>query len=483
MKFSKNKLFFTIFFVPFFAGFLTAQPVLKSSAPKFQTFLLPRLQRTAPTLSGITVENYLETSAGRSFRGNALESVAREVYKKDFSRNFTSLDATYHGGKNGLDGLFVKFNRRGVAQKIHVVEIKSGNAGLSVNKMNAPQMSKKWILQDIDKAISEKTNNPLEKIKLEKARQAIKSGNYERYVDYVDYSNGRLKISQYKITGEYDWRKISQAKRMEENVFKYDRYDGGKTLANFSYLDKDSARLNPFERKIREKMFKEFDKALEKMGKTSTERKAWLKRLRTDPNFSGIKDFEQVAESVPSKKVREEIEKANRIKIQTRAIQGVILVLSAISEGRSIYNFVQGKISTSDLVFDSALNAVTVSSVFIKQLNPFMTPIFLAVEGVKNAVKWRQGNITTSQAIINVASAVAELGAFIVGAKIGGAIGTAIAPGPGTVIGGGVGGAAAVIAVNFFGQKIVNYYETLKEPVLFNVLCDDLQNYIESTAV
>ena len=141
--------FLIIFLFSFFE--LNAQAVLSSKNVKYHSMIQPLSLKKSPSLAiNPNIPNFLEnTSSGRVFRGKALEPVAREVYKHNFGVGYQYVDASYNKGVNGLDGLLVKKNLR----KVHVVEIKSGNASLNA-KSSSPQLSKEWILNGIDKSLA-----------------------------------------------------------------------------------------------------------------------------------------------------------------------------------------------------------------------------------------------------------------------------------------------------------------------------------------
>lgn len=488
----ETKIIFALLLFIFSAGILSGQALKQDIGTKFKRSFLPySTQAKMPTLSIIPVENYFETSArGKSYRGKMLEPIAREIYKNNFARNFKTLNATYNNGTNGLDGLFVKFDSRGNIRKVHVVEIKSGNAQL--NKFNK-QMSKKWINSSINKSILEKEKNlvkirnkisaernPIKRITLKnefknlnnerkylkKAKTSIQHGNYERYLVRVDYLDGKVKVIQQKILKETKFNDVVAGTP--------------KILSEFSYLDKDSSKLNSFQRQIKATMFNGFDEGLKKLGKTPEQREAFMYELKTNPNFTSTKEFSQVELSKATKNKIKEILNA-RSKI--RFIKGGIFLLSVASEAKSIYDFAQNRISISDFVFDTANNMIAVTSLFIEKLNPYLIPIVLTLDGVKNLLKWSRGSITTSQAIINVSSSIAGTAAFLGGAALGAKIGSTIG-GVGGFIGGIAGGIIAagfaVIFANFIGQEIVNHYEILRESKAFDLFCDDLQEYIKT---
>lgn len=491
----KPKIIFAILLFIFSTKILTAQALKQNFVIKFKCSFLPyTAQIRMPALSKITVENYFETSAGgKSYRGKMLEPIAREIYKNNFARNFKSLDATYNNGTNGLDGLFVKFDSRKNIRKVHVVEIKSGNAQL--NKFNK-QMSKKWINSGINKSILEKEKNlvklrnkisaernPIKRMTLKnefknlnnerkylnKAKTNIQYGNYERYLVRIDYLDGKIKVIQQKILKETKFNDVITGTP--------------KILSEFSYLDKDALKLNSFQRQIKETIFNEFDEGLKKLGKTPEQRAAFMYELKTNPNFTSTKEFSQVELSKAAKNKIKKIQNNFNIRSQIRFIKSGILLLSVASEAKSIFDFVQNKITISDFAFASVSNMIATTSLFIEQLNPYLVPIMLTLDLTKNLWNWSRGNVNTSQAIINISSSVAGTAAFMGGAAIGATIGGSIGGGIGGFVGGVIGGSIAAgvafISVNFIGQKIINYYEILRESKAFDLFCDDLQEYIK----
>lgn len=502
------KRFFVCMVIIFSLIDLNAQVTINTNVPKFQTAAVPLSLRKSPIIKiDPTFPNVLENSAsGRSMRGKILEPIAKEIYKSNFGSKFQYVDATYHSGSNGIDGLLIKKNWRGSITKVHIVEVKSGNASLHVNS-KLPQLSKEWILDRIDKSIAEKTKI-LKKLQksmkkkdlpstvlkenrkgfsrinrerrnLKKTRINVVNDNFERFLVDIQYKNGCLTVEQTEILGENpNYKNIPRNKRKPNDIFKWGET---KTLAKFSFLDIDDYKLNSFQRQVKNTMFKEFEQTLRKYGYTEAEVQSYMYKLRTDGNFNpskngfGDESFKQIAEK--------SIDKVNKSYVrQQNVIKGGIITLAVISEGKALYDWRMGSISTADFVFNTTLNMASVVPAFIEKLNPYMmTAIFICIDVVKNAYNIKTGKIKREDGIINVAANISGLGAGVAAsialgsAKIGGAIGTFIGTPIGGVIIGGAFVAVTIAIVKWTGHTIVNYFEAIKEPKRFNLMLIDIR--------
>jgi len=505
---NKYYLFFLIIFV--FSFFeLNAQAVLKTNNVKYYPVTLPLSLKKSPSLAiNPNIPNLLEnSSSGRSYRGKALEPVAREVYKHNFGVGYQYIDASYNKGVNGLDGLLVKKNLRGNITKVHVVEIKSGNASLNA-KSSTPQLSKEWILSGINKSLEEKVKNlkqlqydmkskkisstmlkekraeytkiNKERHDLIKSRNMIENDQYRAYQANVKYNDGRLTVEQWEVLGE-NYKDIPINKRNPDNIFKWSEK---KVLVDFSYLDKDNSKLNSFQKKVKQTMFTEFENILRKQNYSETEIASFMSRLKTDKKFnpSNMRLSDDVIRNTATNSINKVIQKNMYIK------HGLGLSLLTIaSEVGVVLDYANGNIGTTDFIINSGLNAIEITSNFVTKLNPYMTGIYIATDILKKAYSYGTGKITISNALINT---TANIAGFVVGglavkavalgaAKIGGAIGSFVStPVGGIVVSGVVFGVTYGITssiIKFTGNAIVNKYESIKSPERFDVICNEIK--------
>ena len=484
-----------VLFIVLFSDKLTAQV---QTARFFSSY---KYYTPAVTLSPvyksktIAPVNYLESNIGGGYgkRGKALEPIASSIYKISIARNFIEVDATYRT-VNGLDGLFVKTNSRGHVTKVHIIEIKSADARIEFFK-DFPQCSKKWNLMVMDKSLAEydryidfrtKEGNFNEVKKLEagkellrQSRVAVERGEYDFYHVNITYTDGHLKVSQWKILSE-EYEKINRNEWTPDNVFKY---GDEKILADFSYLDKDFKNLSNFEKQMRQTMFENFEAQLKTMGKSPEEIASFMKELRTNENFNPSKAIEQKIVEEETINAMEKIQK--KFVRQNNILKGGFAAIAIFMEVKSIYKFINGRISTSELIFDSVSNTTMLAATFIPKFSPFMTVIFGAIDVAKNLYSYSKGSITTSEAIINITAnisglltgtiATTALMSALSAAEIGGTVGSFITtPIGGTIIGGlmfTVTYGLTFVIVKAVGTKIVNVFESYKAPERFNQIC------------
>ena len=505
-----NKIKILLIIFCFFSFFeISAQPVMKSESIKFQSSYLPLSLKKKPQLVyNSDIPNLLETDRGRTYRGKALEPIARDIYKHNFGIGYQYVDASYNKGVNGLDGLLVKKNTRGSITKVHVVEIKSGTASLKANIL-APQLSKEWILSGIDKSLAEKVtsleqlqynikynNLSSSQVKQEKAefskinkerrllsktREMIDNDLFRRFQVNIKYNDGKLLVEQWEVLEE-TYKDIPINKRNSENIFKWSEK---KTLANFSYLDKDNYKLSPFEKKVKKSMFDEFEKVLRKQGYSEVDINSYLKRLRTDKNLnpSNIAGLADDIDHI----TKTSFERASKNYNIKNSIG--LTCLALFQKGKVIYDYCNGSIGKTDLIFNSVTNSADLLSVFIKRLNPYMTSVFVVTDVIKNIYSYGKGSISFSNAIINSASNIAGV---IVGglaakavalgaAKIGGTVGSFVSsPVGGLIVAGITFGVTYFITSNIVrwtGNIIINKYEAIKTPERFNSICNQIRTF------
>lgn len=509
MEKSKRILLFSIISI-FSLIELHSQAVVKPKSLKFQAYAvsLPRTLRTQSLSVNQNVPNYMEKKS--SARGFALEPVAREVYKNTFGSKFQYIDATYGNGKHGIDGLLYSKDFRGNIRKVHVIEIKSGNASLNTKK-NVPQLSKEWILNSIDKSLEEKIGN-LSKLQkeinkknisssilenkkteyskinkerhlLSKTRNRIDIGDYKRFLVTIDYKDGRLTVVQKEVLEE-TFKDIPVEKRTAKNSFTWSK---PKELANFSYLDKDLHKLNKYEIKVRKILFHEFEKALKKESYSESEIQSYMTRLRTDPHFnpSGKMLGEETVNQITAKSIKKTL---RNYRLQGSVLKCGFATLAVIYESKSIHDYVEGKISKSDLVFYSAQNGFLISSLIFQKLNPFMNIFFVGIDIAKNLYDYSIGRISENDVYINFVANVsglfvggittnAVLAAMSIG-KMGSILSSfVISPIGGAIVGGFVFAISYGITnaiVKWTGRAIVNKYEAIKSREQFDLICTDL---------
>lgn len=455
--------------------------------------------------------NLLEaTKAGQRTRGLAFEAVARDIYK-EFSggKSLEWVDATYNNGNNGIDGLALKYNKRGIVTDVHVIEVKSGNAHLGQTNYGM-QLSKKWILHSLDQSIAQKTRKAAklknlidmlggdldkkaktskrattigeklrkwadaireklrkqyeeqakalnENIKdLKKAKRFVESGRYKRYVVRVSYKDGRLVITQRKASEDADGKiKLGYAKK----------------IVDFSYLEKDIATLKPGQLKWRNAMLKKLEAYLKESGSfTKKEVENFMKLLTTEGN---------------SKAVEEAIvTRITTLKYLTIGVGAGFVLLSAGNEIKTIYDYVHGKINRTDLVFNSIMNGLGIAtgtfgivatafggssalqtvntavvntgvgSFIASHANIVIMVMFTTVDVIKNVYNISKGNVRTSEGVINIAANIVGAAAGAVGAWAGAKLGLAAGAAIGLYFGktgAAIGGAIGTVVGGLIG--------------------------------
>ena len=498
--------FLIIFLFSFFE--LNAQAVLSSKNVKYHSMTQPLSLKKSPSLAiNPNIPNFLENSkSGQNLRGKTLEPVAREVYKHNFGVGYQYVDASYHKGVNGLDGLLIKKNLRGDITKVHVVEIKSGTASLKVNQ-NMPQLSKDWILSGIDKSLAEKVKNlkqlqydmkskkisptilkekrteyskiNKERHLLSRTRKMVENNIYKRYLVNVKYNDGRLTVEQVEVLEER-YKDIPINKRNPENSYVY---GNSEPLVDFSYLDKDNSKLISFQKKVKKIMFSEFENTLRKLNYSDTEIASFMTRLRTDKNFnpSNLNLSDNILNKIA-------INSQNKVQKNMYIKHGLGLsLLTIVSEVGVVQDYANGNIGTVDFMINSGLNAIEITSNFVTKLNPYMTGIYIATDILKNVYNVGSSKISISTALINTSANIAgivvgglaakavALGAAKIGGTVGSFVGTPIG---GIVVGGVVFGVTYGITstvVKFTGNTIVNKYESIKSPERFNAVCNEIK--------
>lgn len=510
------------------------QPVKKIEAIRFHTPAVQLSLVQAQHLSWQALQaakyrkksNLLEaTKAGQRIRGLAFEAVARDIYK-ELNKSFEWVDATYNNGNNGIDGLALKY-KGGEVTDVHVIEVKSGNAHLGQTK-SGMQLSKKWILHSLDKSIAQKTKKAaqlkkkmkslekkaktskraaakLEKIRkefeelnknkrdLKKAMELVKKGRYRRFVLRVSYEGGKFVMTQQEASEDANG-KIKLGKATE--------------IMPFSYLEKDIATLKPGQLRWRNRMLHKLEAYLKESGMfTKKEVENFMKLLTTEGNSKAVE--------------KAIVTRITTLKYSTIGVGAGFVLLSAGNEIKTIYDYVQGKINRTDLVFNSIMNGLGIAtgtfgiaatafggssalqtvntavvntgvgSFIASHANIVIMVMLTTVDVIKNVYNISKGNVRTSEGVINIAANIvgAAAGAFgawggaklglAAGAAIGGRFaglqGAAIGGAIGTVVGGLIGGIGGFFIGNKvtsgLGHLIVAKYEAYKEPERFHDYC------------
>lgn len=418
------------------------------------------------------VVNPIEGNAGgRSLRGNALENVAKSAYKTFFRKGYRQIDVTYNNGKNGLDGVYVRYNKNGELSRVDIIEVKSGNASLRMdNKINAEQLTTKYNLDRIERSISEKKLKGKDVTEHQIAREFVGRGNYNAYKVRIDYKNGRLKVTQAK--------KIGEATNSKGQIV--NKFGEMKEIQNFSYLDKDAKTLSPYQIQLKQQMFKEFESVLKQKGYSEKEVAEYMKQLRTNGNFDITRTINE------SERINIEEKSLEKVNSAYKAIKIGMLAIVVVMEIKSVIDWMNGNISTADFCFNTASNVIIASSLRISGLSSYLTPVFIFIDVIKNVWYWRHGQISLRDGIVNVLSNVvglvvagkasaatsAALAASFAGKAgvvgwLGGPIGSAIAGVAGLVVFAGVIFVSSSVA-KWLGKKAVNFYDVWKEPARFN---------------
>lgn len=417
--------------------------------------------------------------------GFIMEDVMRKHILYRSGKKHIFIDATYNGGKNGIDGLLLKVNSRGVVTEVQVYEFKTNNAKLGKRKAGY-QMSKKWILnsinknlkyrekrlfnleKDIKKAKAKGNSSEVQNLKneydklwkerkqLERARKMIIGGAYKRYLMRLKYGNGRLSLIQEEIIGE---EKNGKVKKGPEKV-----------ITDFSLLRKDMENLNGMQRDLRKNFFKAIEKQLKDGGYTENQISEYIRKIEEDASFNALDEkVQKAAQEAFEKQVK-------NYRIKTYAIKGTFAIMAVVSEVSTIYKYCTGVISRSELIFNTTSNIVMAGSLFIDGLTPYLTPLFICIDAVKNIYGVVNGQLSKIGATINIASNIAGLIAATAVANLVGLLD--VEPITGTILRIGAFGITYGFvswASRKFGWFIVSKYDAYKEPERFAKLYGDIR--------
>lgn len=514
------KRFVLVLGILFLSPIIYAQPAKKLDAIRFRTPAVQLSFAKAQQLSWKTIldfealKNPLEaTQSGRVRRGKGLEQFVRDVLEGEWVK------ADYNSGQHGIDGLRVYRNEAGEITGVDVFEIKTGNAKLNIKNK---QLSQKWILKSINEAIKEKIKQEKDlkkeiqkgrkngkdvealkreysalnkiKVQLRNIKKLIKEGKYTSWEVRLTYDNGNLVITKRKVTWQKKGRKLTPV------------YGKQKTVINFSTLEKDIKNLSTKDAKTREKFFKNLADILRDMGFSEKQVAEYIARLKNG-------DFRAKEE------IQSCIDGAKNVSIGF----GVLFALaSAYFIGRDIYKFCRGEISKTEMVFNTATNAVaftaSLGGIFAEHIpkkildtipqelqqgiaqnfGTVLAICFVVLDGARTAADMYHGNIKTAEGIVNIASVVVGTVAATAASSAVSA-GVTAAIGAGTTVTVGTGGVAVpiapivaavaafvtftgVFAVTSFGAMkagtlIADKYESYKEPARFHDYCGAIRQH------
>ena len=379
----------------------------------------------------------LSTSFSTNIKGPALEAVARN-YMAGQGVESVSHQATYNGGKNGLDGAFIKRDAQGRIKKIYVQEVKSGNAQLTLQK-RTPQMSRQWITEDLQKSLKENRGLSLAQRKdmqqfMNMAQQNV---NLNRFVDRVNIEDGRLKIQRTHIKRDLNYKNIPNSKRNINNVFDV---TPSRTIADIPLLEKSTARLTPYERRVRDSVFDNLGTRMRKQGYSEYAITKTLNEIKTNPRVSTRGGGPNSIEAI-----------AIRNEMNTRTVKKLGTTANA-----KFIKFVPVVMGLLDIAFD------------IKDL-------------VDVYSEWKDGLINHQIFVIKTAGLVGGIAGGELMAMAGAKIGSFIAPGIGTIIGGLAGGILGYMLGDFLGTNLAtSYYENTDDQLdeqLFLQQCQNAREY------
>ena len=379
-------------------------------------------------------------------KGQALEATARTNFMAN-GKGIEQLNVTYNGGKNGLDGAFIKRDKYGHIRQFYVQEVKSGNAKLSLNKQT-PQMSRQWILDDIEKSMARGSSAYGKNAQvLETARSFVKNDvNMKRFVDRVNLENGRLKIERTYIGRDLNYQNVPLKNRSIDNVFEV---SGKKVIADIPVLDKYATRLTPYQKRVRDDMFNSLSVRMKKNGFSDSAVSRTLYEIRTNPNIT--------------------------TKGSGSSSLAVVAARNQVAGG-SVY--ARGNVRRTKAGIKAAVS--------IRTVLPFALGFIDAATDIMDFVTvysdWQNLQINKQTFVIR-ASGIA--GGIIAGEALGymgASLGNLICPGLGGLVGGIIGGSAGYILGEVFCSGLAEGYynrmNNLMADEYFDPLCEELQQMI-----
>jgi hypothetical protein len=153
-------------------------------------------------------------------RLNIINGASSECVMHKFYTQSSWIQIEGEIGRNGIDGLYYKLNKRDKIKEVLVAESKWNTSKLSKSGKNKTikQMSQKWVLKTMDKLIKKNPNMPYHTLK-----QFIEQNQYRaRLFKLKPTSNNSIQISIYKIKnkGENAFDKIQDTKLEPININK-----------------------------------------------------------------------------------------------------------------------------------------------------------------------------------------------------------------------------------------------------------------------
>ena len=120
-------------------------------------------------------------------------------------------------GRNGVDGLYIKYDKYGKIKDVMLVEAKYNKSMISKTVDGSKQMSKEWSIKKIDKLITKYPDNPEYKI----IKDKISSDNYRARLWKMNEKNGKLNIELKKIIPQEKDIKIENLRGAEKTKINY----------------------------------------------------------------------------------------------------------------------------------------------------------------------------------------------------------------------------------------------------------------------
>ena len=476
---------FALFFFLFTLLELNAQTVSKPQSIKF---LAPSLSTPIATNKAPLVDYKVKNLMAENpyNQRKALKAVGSKAYKisleRKYDTQFKMIDASYGigngNGRYGINGLFVKQNRSGKIDAVHVVEIKAGKKNTLSTNNGITQLSKDWILNSIDKSIQEKNSFKSREL-LSKTRQQIEANNYRRFLLTVDYFDGKVNILSREVVGETLRETPGKGSTL--------KFAEPETVKSFSYLQKDYHALSSEDKYLRKILFKEFNKELKNRNFSDIEISRFMQRLKTDPTFNPSSSLlgEEAVTQITTNSLQKSIK---NYKLETSILKCGFATLSIVFELKARKDYIEGKITKTDFIINSINNTVLFSSLFIKSLNAYINQIFVVLDFVKNCYDYGMGKISVADVIINCLANVsgllvggivtnAALAAMYVG-NMGQLLGSLVLTPIGGAIVGGLIFAVSYGITNVFvkrlGHAVNDRYESVKSREHFDIICNDI---------
>lgn len=149
------------------------------------------------TLSTISFSRDIPSDNKIQGRLNIINGASAECVMHKFYTQSSWIQIEGEIGRNGIDGLYYKLNKKDKIKEVLVAESKWNSSRLSKSGKNKTikQMSQKWVLKTINKLIKKNPNMPYKTLK-----QFIKQNQYRaRLFRLKPTSNNSIQITIYKI--------------------------------------------------------------------------------------------------------------------------------------------------------------------------------------------------------------------------------------------------------------------------------------------